>query len=156
MTYAHKVATCLWFDDQGLEAAQLYTGLIPDSRITSTFQPQAEGPPLLVEFTLAGTPYQALNGGPHFSHSEAASIAVTTDDQQETDRLWNALISDGGSESQCGWLKDRFGVSWQIVPHRLMEMLTDPDREAATRAQEAMLKMHKLDIATLEAAFAAR
>jgi predicted 3-demethylubiquinone-9 3-methyltransferase (glyoxalase superfamily) len=106
----------------------------------------------MVEFTLAGTPYQALNGGPHFTLDEAASISVSTEDQAETDRLWAALIADGGAESQCGWLKDRFGLSWQIVPTRLGELMQDPDPEKAGRVQQAMLGMRKLDIAALEAA----
>lgn len=148
-----KVRTCLWFDGQAEEAAQLYVSLLPDSSIESTFRPQKDGPALILNFSLCGTPYQALNGGPQFKHSEAASISVVTKDQEETDRLWNALTADGGAESMCGWLKDRFGVSWQIVPEALPRFLTDPDREAADRAMKAMMGMRRLDIAALEAAF---
>lgn len=153
MANTRKIATCLWYDGTAEEAATLYTSLIPGSQITDRFRPEPDGPPLIVEFTLAGVPYQALNGGPQFAHSEAASIVVLTDDQAETDHLWEALIADGGSESRCGWLKDRFGVSWQIVPRGLIELLSAPDRAAAERAMGAMLQMRKLDIAALEAAF---
>ena len=106
-----------------------------------------------MEFTLAGTPYQALNGGPQFSFTEAASISVITEDQQETDRLWSALTAEGGEESRCGWLKDRFGLSWQIVPEALPRLLGDRDREAAGRAMQAMPGMGKIDIAALKAAY---
>lgn len=147
-----KVRTCLWFDRNGEEAARLYVSLLPDSWIESTFSPDPSKPPLIIDFLLCGTPYQALNGGPMFQHSEAASISVLTDDQAETDRLWLALTADGGSEVQCGWLKDRFGVSWQIAPRRLVELLTDPDPARAGRVMQAMLQMVKIDIAALEAA----
>jgi len=148
-----KVSTCLWFESRGEEAARFYTSLLPNSEITGTLQPDPSAPPLLVEFTLAGTPYQILNGGPHFQQSEAASVVIVTDSTEETDRLWQTLTSDGGSESQCGWLKDRFGVSWQIVPRRFIELSKDPDREAASRMSQAMMSMKKLDISALEAAF---
>lgn len=154
MWQAPKIATCLWYNDNAEQAAALYTSLIPDSAITNRFRPNPQEPVLLVEFHLAGTPYQALNGGPYFQPSEAASIVVMTDDQAETDRLWQTLIADGGAESRCGWLKDRFGVSWQIVPRRLIELLSAPDHEAAGRAMQAMLKMQKIDIAAIETAFA--
>jgi len=150
---APKVRTCLWFDGKGEEAAELYVSLIPGSRIESVMRADPNGPALLVSFSLAGVPYQALNGGPKFPPTEAASIVVTTEDQAETDRLWDALTSNGGEESRCAWLKDRFGVSWQIVPRRLQALLSDPDREAAQRATQAMLTMNKIDIAALEAAF---
>ena len=127
---APKVRTCLWFDGEAEEAANFYVSLIPGSRIDAVFRPDQDGPPLVVDFTLSGTPYQALNGGPEFKHSEAASISVSTHDQDETDRLWHALIADGGSESQCGWLKDRFGLSWQIVPEALPRLLASSDRVA--------------------------
>jgi predicted 3-demethylubiquinone-9 3-methyltransferase (glyoxalase superfamily) len=153
MAHPPKVATCLWFDGNAEEAATLYTSLLPDSRITSVFRPQADGPALVVAFTLGGTPFQALNGGPQFRPSEAASIVVSTGDQAETDRLWAALTADGGEESRCAWLKDRFGVSWQIVPEALPRLLGAPDRAAAGRAMQAMLGMGKIDIAALEAAF---
>ena len=147
-----KVLTCLWFDGEGEDAARLYTSLVPGSEITGTLGKTAAGGPLMVTFTLAGTPYQALNGGPQFKLDEAASIVVTTDDQGETDRLWDAL-TDGGREGRCGWLVDRFGVSWQIVPRALPALLGGPDPDGARRAMEAMLQMHKIDIAALEAAY---
>ena len=148
-----KVRTCLWFDGQGEDAAKFYVSLLPNSELVSMFRPSPEAPPLVIDFTLAGTPYQALNGGPHFKHTEAASISVTTQDQEETDRLWDALTREGGEESMCGWLKDKFGVSWQLVPEPLMQMLSSSDRDAAGRAMQAMLKMRRLDVAELRAAF---
>lgn len=148
----HKVRTCLWFDHGGEEAAHHYVRLLPDSHVDDITH-GSDGKPLVVNFTLAGVPYQILNGGPHFKLSEAVSISVSTRDQAETDRLWDALIADGGAESQCGWLKDRFGLSWQIVPEAMIRFLNDPDRAAADRAMQAMLTMRKLDIAALEKAF---
>ena len=153
MTGRTKVRTCLWFDSQGEEAARFYVALLPDSRIESVSRPDADGPALTVDFTLAGAPYQALNGGPMYPQTPAASISVLTKDQAETDALWSALVAGGGKEGQCAWLTDRFGVSWQIVPEPLLAMLGDPDKAAAERAQQAMLKMGKIDIAVLEAAF---
>ena len=155
MTEIPKVRTCLWFDDNALAAARFYCGLLPDSQVQrmerySEGQEMAEpGTVLLVEFTLAGTPYQAINGGPHFKLDEAVSISVATEDQAETDRLWEALTADGGTESQCGWLKDRFGLSWQIVPKRSMELMYGPK---AARVWPALMQMKKIDIAALEAA----
>src|SRR6188508_3412123 len=111
-----RISTCLWYDGVAEEAARFYTSLIEDSEITGMMRPDPDGPPLLVEFTLAGVPYQALNGGPYFTLSEAASIVIVTRDQAETDRLWNVLVEKGGSPSQCGWCRDRFGLSWQVVP----------------------------------------
>jgi predicted 3-demethylubiquinone-9 3-methyltransferase (glyoxalase superfamily) len=140
------VSVCLWYDGDAEAAAQLYTSLIPNSAITSVS-------PLMVTFTLDGMSFQGLNGGPHFKPTEAASIVVSTKDQAETDRLWEALIADGGAASQCAWLKDRFGVSWQIVPQRLPQLLSDPDRQAAERVMQAMLQMSKIEIDILEAAF---
>ncbi len=155
MTHASpKVATCLWFDGQAEDAARLYTSLLPDSRITDVTRLQPGGPALLVEFTLVGVPFQALNGGPQYELNEAASIAVSTADQAETDRLWAALVADGGEESQCGWLKDRFGVSWQIVPAALRRCLFADDRAAAGRAMQAMFGMRRIDIGAIERAFA--
>ncbi len=148
-----KVRTCLWFDGRGHEAAAFYVSLLPDSRIETVQKPTPDAPPLVVEFTLAGAPYMALNGGPHYTLTPAASIAVRTQDQAETDRLWSALTADGGVESRCGWLVDRFGVSWQIVPEALIRFLNDDDREAAARVQAAMMGMRKLEVAALEAAF---
>jgi predicted 3-demethylubiquinone-9 3-methyltransferase (glyoxalase superfamily) len=147
-----KVRTCLWFDGQAEEAAAFYVSLIPHSRIESVSPAAGNGPALMVEFTLDGTPFQGLNGGPYFTFNEAASVVVMTEDQAETDRLWNALIADGGSEGQCAWLKDRFGLSWQIVPRALPRLISDPDPAAAKRAMDAMLRMGKIDVAALEAA----
>ncbi len=153
METSKRVRTCLWFDDQGHEAAEFYVSLLPGSAIESVFRRGDDAPPLVVDFHLSGTPYQALNGGPHFKHSPAASIVVMTKDQPETDRLWTALTANGGEESRCGWLVDRYGVSWQIVPEVTLRMIQDPDREAAQRAWDAMLTMNRLDIAAMEAAF---
>jgi len=153
MTDPAKVRTCLWFEKNGEDAAAFYTGLLPNSFIESTFRPDASGPPLTIEFTLAGAPYMILNGGPHYKLNPAASIMVMTEDQNETDRLWNALIADGGEESMCGWLNDRWGVAWQIVPRVLLQLLQSENTNASMRARDAMLKMHKIDIAALEAAF---
>lgn len=150
---AGRVSTCLWFDGDAEEAAALYVSLIPNSGIEGTFRHEPSAPPLIVLFTLDGAPYQGLNGGPGYVPTEAVSIVVSTRDQEETDRLWEALAGNGGSESQCGWLKDRFGVSWQIVPEALPRLLTAADRAAADRARQAMLRMRKIDIALLEAAF---
>lgn len=155
MTAQTKVRTCLWFNDNALPAAEFYCTVLRDSRIERVgYYPEGQemyepGSVLLVEFALAGTPYQALNGGPHFTLDEAVSISVTTDDQAETDRLWETLIADGGTESQCGWLKDRFGLSWQIVPKRSVELLSGPE---AAKVWPALMQMKKIDIAALEAA----
>lgn len=148
---AQKVRTCWWFERDGLAAARFYAALLPDSRLEGEVNPD-DGEPLVVEFTLAGAPMMILNGGPHYAQTPAASISVLTDDQAETDRLWDALVADGGAESRCGWLRDRFGVSWQIVPRRLPELLSSPDRDAAGRVQAAMMQMGRIDIAALEAA----
>jgi len=148
-----KVATCLWFDDKGEEAARFYVSLLPDSEVTHVLRMMPDGQALLVEFTLLGTPYQALNGGPGITLTEAVSISVTTPDQAETDRLWAALIADGGSEIECGWLRDRFGLCWQVVPEALPRLLADPDRAAAERVMAAMQTMRKIDVAALETAF---
>lgn len=150
--------TCLWMKGDGVEAAEFYVSLLPDSRIERMEQAWGDDPPLVILFRLAGVPYMILNvvpsgGMPSPEHSWAASISVMTPDQAETDRLWAALAADGGQESMCGWVTDRFGLSWQIVPEALPRMLEDPDRAAATRAREAMFKMRKIDIAALEAAF---
>ena len=153
MAEQSKIRTCLWFEKDGKEAAEFYVSLLPDSHIETAFTPQESGPPLIVEITLAGAPYMVLNGGPQFKHSPAASISVLTKDQNETDRLWSALIADGGEESMCAWLVDRFGVSWQIIPERLPQLLQAEDKAAAARTQQAMMKMRKIDIAALEAAF---
>jgi predicted 3-demethylubiquinone-9 3-methyltransferase (glyoxalase superfamily) len=147
-----KVRTCLWFNGDGHEAAKFYVSLLPNSEIEGGHGEQGK-PPLVIEFTLAGSPMMILNasGGP--KPSTAASISVLTEDQDETDRLWAKLLADGGEELYCGWLTDRWGVAWQIVPRQMPEMLGSNDREAAGRAMHAMRSMIKLDIAKLEAAF---
>ena len=148
-----KLRTCLWFDNQGEEAAQFYVSLLPDSYIEKVYQPDPDAPALVVEFTLAGVPYIALNGGPHYKLTPAASISVLTNDQEETDQLWAALIADGGSPGQCAWLTDKYGLSWQIVPEALPRLLSSDDKAAAQRAHNAMMQMSKIDIAALESAF---
>jgi predicted 3-demethylubiquinone-9 3-methyltransferase (glyoxalase superfamily) len=147
------VRTCLWFDRNGLEAAEFYVGLIPDSRIDALFTPAPDAPPLVIDFTLGGTAYQILNAERREAHTEATSISVTTPDQAETDRIWDALLADGGQPVACGWCRDRFGVSWQIVPEPFMRLMGSPDREKAGRAMAAMMQMVKLDIAALQAAY---
>ena len=142
----------LWFDREALDAAEFYVSTFPDSAIASVsyYLDDAQlpkGTVLVVEFTLFGRPFAALNGGPHFTHSEAVSFQVLCDTQDEIDRLWTALIADGGEESMCGWCKDRFGVSWQIVPRMLNPLLQHEDDEVRMRAWEAMVKMRKLVIA---------
>lgn len=153
-----RVRTCLWYDGQVDEAAEFYTELIPHSRITHrmpyTATDNSPGAPpvgqsLTVEIELAGVPYILLNGGPAFPQSEAVSIEVVVDGQEEVDRIWDAIVSQGGQESQCGWCKDRFGVSWQIVPQQLYDLLSGPHAEAVTAE---MLTQRKLDVARLEAA----
>ena len=149
---------CLWFDGRAEEAAELYTGLFPNSRITHVQRYGAgehgqEGTVLTVAFELDGRPFVALNGGPEFAFTEAVSFQIDCADQAEVDRYWEALMEGGGEPGRCGWLKDRFGLSWQIVPRQLGEMLGDPDRARAGRAMEAMLKMNKIDVAALRRAF---
>jgi predicted 3-demethylubiquinone-9 3-methyltransferase (glyoxalase superfamily) len=147
---------CLWFDGQAEEAAQLYTEVFPNSTIDEITRfgpntPGVEGSVMTVDFTLDGTKYQALNGGPQFNFTEAISFQILCADQEEVDHYWTRL-SDGGEEGPCGWLKDRFGLSWQVVPIRLYELLSDPDPERANRAMQAMLQMGKLVIADMERA----
>lgn len=156
MTYRSKVRTCLWFERGGLEAAQFYVSLLPWSVIDTVLDHGNPADPMVVEYTLHGAPMMHLTAGPHYEHTPAASISVLTKDQEETDRLWSALLAGGGTESMCGWLIDRFGVSWQIVPEALPRTLGHPNREAAARAQAAMMQMKKIDIAALEAAAAGR
>ncbi len=152
-----KVTPCLWFDGQAEEAATFYTSLLPDSRVDRVVRSPADTPSgsagtvLLVEFTLAGNRFTGLNGGPQFPFTEAISLQIDCEDQAEADRLWDALC-EGGTPSRCGWLKDRYGLSWQIVPTRLTELLADPDPDRARRAMEAMLPMSRLDIAAIERA----
>ena len=152
-----KVKPCLWFDGQAEQAAKYYVSLLPDSRIDQVFRSPAETPSgpagmvLAVDFTLAGSKFSGLNGGPQFPFTEAVSFQIVCEDQAEVDRLWKAL-GDAGTLSQCGWLKDRWGLSWQIVPKRLFELLGDANPARAKRAMEAMLKMQKLNIAEIERA----
>jgi predicted 3-demethylubiquinone-9 3-methyltransferase (glyoxalase superfamily) len=149
---------CLWFDGNAEEAASFYVTLLPDSRVDQVWRSPAETPSgpagmvLTVDFTLAGQRVQGLNGGPEFKFNEATSFVIDCDDQAEVDRLWEALTASGGEPGPCGWLKDRYGLSWQIVPRRLEELLNDPDTERARRAMEAMLKMGKIEVAELERA----
>lgn len=155
-----KIKPCLWFDGTAEQAAEFYVSVFPDARITARTLAGTDWPAgragdvILVEFELNGQPYQALNGGPDQPFSEAVSLSVTCDDQAEVDRVWAALLEDGGSEIMCGWLKDRFGFRWQIVPARLEEMLRSDDPEARARVTLAMYEMVKLDVAALERAFA--
>jgi predicted 3-demethylubiquinone-9 3-methyltransferase (glyoxalase superfamily) len=153
-----KISPCLWFDGQAEEAAALYTSLFPNSRIERVNRSPGETPSgpegmvLAVDFTLDGEPFIALNGGPNFQFNEAVSFSIDCEDQSEVDRYWAALIADGGEPSVCGWLKDRFGVSWQVVPTRLPELLTDADEEKAKRVMRAMMSMRKIEIDELEEA----
>ncbi len=149
----------LWFDEQGLEAAEFYTSVFPNSRITQVSHygeaaPGKAGTVLTVAFELDGQQFVALNGGPEFRFNEAVSFQVDCKDQDEVDHYWSAL-SEGGEEGPCGWLKDRFGLSWQIIPRRLPELLADPDREKAQRVMAAMLEMGKIEVDELERAAAA-
>ncbi len=151
------IAPCLWFNGEAETAAAFYVGLLPDSAITTVSRygdggPFAPGTALMVEFRLAGRRFQALNGGPQHRHSEALSLSIAARDEAEVDRLWAALTSGGGVEGRCGWLKDRFGVSWQVVPTGLGALLGDPDRARAGRAMRAMMTMRKLDLAAMRAA----
>ena len=155
-----KISTCLWFDGNAEEAARFYTSLFPNSRIDSVDPSPGETPSgpegsiITVNFTLGGRSFIGLNGGPEFTFTEAISLSIDCDDQAEVDRYWDALTAGGGEPGPCGWLKDRFGLSWQVVPRQLIEMYSSTDRAAARRAMEAMLKMTKLDVAELERAFA--
>ncbi len=152
-----KIVPYLWFDGTAEEAAAFYVSLLPDSRIVAVHKSPADNPSmgeggvLIVEFVLAGRSYVGLNGGPNFKFNEAVSFQILTDDQEETDRLWNAIVGNGGAESMCGWCKDKWGMSWQITPRRLME-LYNAAPDVTRRAFQAMLTMRKLDIATIEAA----
>lgn len=153
-----KNTICIWYQDGALEAAQFYAKTFPGSsvgnilRAPGDFPSGQEGAILTVDFTVIGIPCVGLNGGAAFQQSEAFSFQVATDDQAETDRLWNAIVGNGGQESACGWCKDKWGVSWQITPRVLIEAINDPDRAAAKRAFDAMMEMGKIDIAAIEKA----
>lgn len=154
-----KITPCLWFDGKGLEAATFYVSVFGGSIDTVHHAAMAtpackQGDVLFVEFTVAGQKYQALNGGPLNTFNDAVSFSVSCADQAEVDRYWDALTADGGRPVQCGWLKDKYGLSWQIVPRRLLELMADPDRVKARRVMEAMVQMIKIDIAGIEAAAA--
>ncbi|WP_447920358.1 VOC family protein [Achromobacter aegrifaciens] len=153
-----KNTICLWYDRDALEAAQFYARTFPDSAVSKILRAPGDYPSgkqgdvLTVEFTVAGIPCVGLNGGPAFKHSEAFSFQIATEDQAETDRLWDAIIGNGGQASDCGWCRDKWGLSWQITPRVLIEAISDPDPAAAKRAFDAMMTMGKIDIATIEAA----
>ncbi|MFM9916977.1 MAG: VOC family protein [Rhizobacter sp.] len=153
-----KNTICLWFDGAALDAAQFYARTFPDSavgailRAPGDYPDGKQGDVLTVAFTLMGIPCMGLNGGPAFQHNESFSFQVATDDQAETDRLWSAIIDNGGQESACGWCKDKWGLSWQITPRALTAAIADPDRAAAKRAFEKMMHMTRIDIAAIEAA----
>jgi predicted 3-demethylubiquinone-9 3-methyltransferase (glyoxalase superfamily) len=152
------IAPCLWFNGDAEEAARFYVSVFPDSRVDTVSHcgegmPFPAGTVLLVEFTLLGQRFQALNGGPQFHFSEAISFSVPCADQTELDRYWGALTADGGTAGPCGWLKDRFGVSWQIVPETVLRMMKQGSREPLARMMGALMKMSKLDVAALEAAY---
>lgn len=153
-----RITPCLWYDGDAEAAATFYAATFPDSRVDAVHRSPAgypagkEGDVLTVEFTVLGMKMLGLNGGPIFKFDEAISFQVHTEDQAETDRYWRAIVDDGGEESQCGWCRDRWGLSWQITPRRLTELIADPDRARAKRVMTAMMGMRKIDIAAIEAA----
>ena len=153
-----KNTICVWYDKDAEAAARFYAETFPDSAVGAIwhapgdFPSGKKGDVLVVEFKVAGVSCVGLNGGPMFKHTEAFSFQIATDDQAETDRYWNAIVGNGGAESQCGWCKDKWGLSWQITPIALTQAIIDPDRAAAKRAFDAMMKMKKIDIAEIEAA----
>lgn len=159
MTKIAKNTICLWFDDNAEEAAKFYAETFPDSFVSAVHRAPGdypsgkEGDVLTVEFTVLGVACLGLNGGPAFKHNEAFSFQVATEDQNETDRYWNAIVGHGGQESDCGWCRDKWGISWQITPIALTKAFTSPDRAAAKRAFDAMMTMKKIDVAAIEAAF---
>ena len=158
MTQPQKITPCLWFKSDALEAAQFYTAVLPNSAMGDVHRSAGDypggkaGSVLMVTFTLAGQRYQALNGGPHDAFNDAISLSVSCEDQAEVDRLWAALTADGGKPVRCGWLKDKYGLSWQIVPKRLVELMSGSDPARSKRVMQAMMQMVKIDIAGLEAA----
>jgi predicted 3-demethylubiquinone-9 3-methyltransferase (glyoxalase superfamily) len=161
MTMA-KISPCLWYDGTAEEAATFYAATFPDSRVEAVHRAPADSPSghqgdvLMVDFTVLGMRFLGLNGGPQFKFDEAVSFVVHTDNQEETDRYWNAIVGNGGAESMCGWCKDKWGLSWQITPRALLDAMTNPDKAAAKRAMEAMMTMRKIDIATIERALAGK
>lgn len=153
-----KITPVLWFNMNAEEAANFYVSLLPDSHVDQVIRAPAdnpsseEGAALVVDFTLAGQKYAGLNGGPNFVPNEAVSFQIVTEDQEETDRLWNAIVDNGGAESMCGWCKDKWGFSWQITPRLLLDLLTDSDAGRSKRGFEAMMTMQKIDIAAIKSA----
>ncbi len=158
MTNAIKIAPCLWFNKNAEEAARFYAATFPNSRVTAVNRSPMDYPSgkagdvLTVEFTILGQPFVGLNGGPEFDFNEAISFQVFTDNQPETDRYWDAIVNSGGEESVCGWCKDKFGVSWQIVPRVLNDAISDADKASARRSMEAMMTMKKIDVSRIEEA----
>lgn len=155
-----KNRVCLWYDGGAEEAAHFYASVFPDSEVTAVHRAPSDYPDgqagnvLTVEFTVMGIEAIGLNGGPIFKHSEAFSFQIATEDQEETDRYWNAIVGNGGEESNCGWCKDKWGLSWQITPRALTDAMTSPDKAAAKRAMDAMMTMRKIDVAAIKRAFA--
>lgn len=159
MSIVTRLTPCLWYDGRAEEAANLYVSIFPDSRIEEILRSPSdnpsvrEGEALLVRLSLFGQPFIALNGGPQFSFTEAISFQIDCADQAETDRYWEQLVAGGGEHGQCGWLKDRFGVSWQVIPREMNRYIGGPDPDGARRAMQAMLAMTRLDVAAMRAAY---
>ena len=154
-----KITPCLWFDKNAEEAARYYEAVFPNSRIDrvtrspSDYPAGSAGDVITVEFSVGGQPFMGLNGGPYFKFTEAVSFIIQCADQAEVDRIWDAILDNGGQPSACGWIKDRWGLAWQVTPPRLLEMIGSDDRDAAERAMKAMMEMVKIDLPTIEAAY---